>query len=48
MNWQWVAVGMIELAAVAYLVMRFVGPRARPRILEKPHVKASALVRKKK
>lgn len=47
-TWQWIAVGVIELLAVGYLVHRVVGPRRRPALLEKPDVKASALVRKKR
>lgn len=47
-TWQWIAVGVIELLAVGYLVHRVVGPRRRPASLEKPDVKASALVRKKR
>lgn len=48
MTWQWIAVGVIEVLAVGYLVYRFVGPRRRPALLQKPDVKASSLVRKKK
>ncbi|MBX7196569.1 MAG: hypothetical protein K1X94_31240 [Sandaracinaceae bacterium] len=48
MTWQWIAVGLIEVLAVGYLVYRFAGPRRRPAVLQKPDVKASALVRKKK
>jgi hypothetical protein len=47
-TWQWIAVGVIELLAVGYLVHRVVGPRRRPASLEKPDVKASALVCKKR
>lgn len=45
--WQWIAVGLIELLAVAYLVRRFVGPRTRPKLLQKPDVPAGSLVRKR-
>lgn len=48
MTWQWIAVAVIEVLAVGYLVYRFVGPRRRPALLQKPDVKASSLVRKKK
>ncbi|MBN8610887.1 MAG: hypothetical protein J0L92_09905 [Deltaproteobacteria bacterium] len=48
MTWQWIAVALIEALAVGYLVWHFVGPRRKPKILQKPDVKASALVRKKK
>lgn len=47
MTWQWIAVAVIEVLAVGYLAYRFVGPRRRPAVLQKPDVKASALVRKK-
>lgn len=47
-SWQWIAVAVVEALAVGYLVLRFVGPRRRPAMLQKPDVKASALVRKKK
>ncbi|GAB4203661.1 MAG: hypothetical protein OHK0013_17970 [Sandaracinaceae bacterium] len=47
MLWQWIAVGLIELLAVAYLVRRFVGPRTRPKLLQKPDVPAGSLVRKR-
>jgi hypothetical protein len=44
---QTAAVVVIEALAVAWLVSRFVTRRLRrPRILTKPDVKASALVRK--
>jgi hypothetical protein len=45
--WQWIAVGLIEVLAVAYLVRRFVGPRPRPKNLQKPDVPAGSLVRKR-
>ncbi len=48
MTWQWIAVGVIEALALGYLAYRFVGPRRKPKILQKPDVKVSALVRKKK
>jgi hypothetical protein len=47
-TWQWIAVGVIEVLAVGYLVYRFVGPRRRPTSLQKPDVKVSSLVRKRK
>jgi hypothetical protein len=45
--WQWIVVGLIEVAAVAYLVRRLVGPRTTPKVLRKPDVPASSLVRKR-
>ena len=48
MTWQWIAVAVIEALAVGFLLWRFVGPRRKPKILQKPDVKASDLVRKKK
>ncbi len=47
MTWQWIAVGVIETLAVGYLVWRLAGGR-RPKVLRKPDVPASALVRKRK
>ncbi len=47
MQWQWIIVVIIEALAVAYLVLRFVGPRKRPKVLQKPDVPASALLRKR-
>jgi len=46
-TWQWIAVGMIEALAVGYLAWRFAGGR-RPKLLRKPDVPASALVRKRR
>ena len=47
-TWQWIAVAVIEALAVGFLVWHFVGPRRKPKILQQPDVKSSALVRKKK
>ncbi len=46
MSWQLALVIVIELLAVAFLVSRFV--TRRPKVLTKPDVKTSDLVRKKK
>ncbi|MEC7518929.1 MAG: hypothetical protein VYE22_03635 [Myxococcota bacterium] len=45
MSWQVVAAGLVWLAAVAYLVWKMAGRRKKPRVLQKPDVKASDLVR---
>lgn len=47
-TWQWIAVAVIEALAVGFLVWRLVGSNQTPKILQKPDVKASDLVRKKK
>lgn len=48
MTWQWIAVAVIEVLALSFLVYRFVGTKRKPKILQKPDVKVSALLRKKK
>lgn len=47
MSWQIVVVVLIEVLAFGYLVYKL-APRKRPRVLQKPDVKASDLVRKRK
>lgn len=45
---QWALVAAIEVVAVGYLAFRFTGPRKKPKVLEKPDVPASSLVRSKR
>lgn len=48
MSWQWVLVGLVELGALSFLVWKLAGGRLkRPRVLQRPDVPASALVRQK-
>lgn len=47
MSWQIAAVVAIEVLALAFLVLKL-APRRRPKVLQKPDVKASDLVRKRK
>jgi hypothetical protein len=46
MDWQSAAVVLIELAALAFLVSRFL-PAKKPRVLTKPDVPVRALLRKR-
>ena len=46
-EWQWIAVGVIELVAIGYLLRRMFG-RVTPAARRGPDVRASSLVRKKK
>ncbi len=46
--WQTALVVLVEALALAFLVSRFLPRRRRPRVLTKPDVKLSSLVRKKK
>ena len=48
MWWELAIVLVIQAAAIGYLVYRFWPRGKRPRILTKPDVKASSLVRKKR
>jgi|GEM_PF-2155337 len=46
MDWQFAAVVVIELCAIAFLISRFF-PVRKPRVLTKPDVPVSALLRKR-
>lgn len=49
MSWQWALVVLIELAAVGFLGWKLAGRKLRkPRVLQKPDVPASALLRRQK
>ena len=48
MTWQIALVIVIQAAAIGFLVYRFWPRGKRPRVLTKPDVKASSLVRKKR
>lgn len=48
MTWQWIAVVVIEALAIGYLVYKVFLPKRRPKRLQKPDVKTSDLVRKRR
>ena len=48
MTWQWIAVAVIEALALAFLVYKVFLPKRRPKRREKPDVKTSDLLRKRR